>query len=409
MKEIETKDMERLRLYLGFSKKEFSKLLTVSPATYNRYLGKDTVPFKKVGLPLQELLALNKETSVRLTGRIDYIRFRFRTLDWLGVIDEVFGLKKKPFIQYDFGRYGYSAFENFNFINVYHSEKDSEMGTLVEMTGRGCREFEWYLENEQNGRTWQEVLEAALAYAKRKSKSPEEAADFLKITRLDVSLDETYNKEEGNYNLYQLKEKKERGLIQSKMRSFKFIDGETQNRADGCSVYFGSRQSAVLLNFYEKDFEQVRQSKVSLDTIRELYGYKNRYEVRMFGDKSHDFLLEWCYQREDMARKAVGVINDKLHVYARKGKRLVLDPDWYKLMGSLKACQFVTAPQEVAIAEKQYRWYERVVAGTRKFLEEVEAVTGSGRLAEIEAYAEIPEKRLKELEWLQDGSKEVAV
>ncbi|MBZ2071889.1 replication initiation factor domain-containing protein, partial [Streptococcus sanguinis] len=283
------------------------------------------VPFKKVGLPLQELLALNKETSVRLTGRIDYIRFRFRTLDWLGVIDEVFGLKKKPFIQHDFGRYGYSALENFNFINVYHSEKDSEMGTLVEMTGRGCREFEWYLENEQNGRTWQEVLEAALAYAKRKTKAPEEAADFLKITRLDVSLDEGYNKEEGNYNLYQLKEKKERGLIQSKMRSFKFIDGETQNQADGCSVYFGSRQSAVLLNFYEKDFEQAHQSKVSLETIRELYGYKNRYEVRMFGDKSHDFLLEWYYQREDMARKAVGVINDKLHVYVRKGKRLVLD------------------------------------------------------------------------------------
>ena len=197
-------------------------------------------------------------------------------------------------------------------------------------------------------------------------------------------------------------------MIQSKMRSFKFIDGETQNQADGCSVYFGSRQSSVLLNFYEKDFEQAHQSKVSLETIRELYGYKNRYEVRMFGDKSHDFLLEWYYQREDMAKKAVGVINDKLHVYAKKGKRLILDPDWYKLMGSLKACQFVTAPQEVAIAEKQYRWYERVVAGTRKFLEEVEAVTGSGRLAEIEEYAEIPEKRLKELEWLQKESKEAA-
>lgn len=408
MKGIETKDMERLRLYLGFSKKEFSRLLTISPATYNRYLGKDTVSFKKVGLPLQELLSLNSTSSVRLTGRIDYIRFRFRTLDWLGVIDKVFGLKKKPFIQYDFGRYGYSMLENFNFINVYHSEKDENMGTLVEMTGRGCREFEWYLKNEQAGRTWQEVVEAALAYAKRKTQSQEGAADFLKITRLDVSLDETYNKD-GNYNLYKLKVKKEQGLIQSKMRSFKFIDGETQNQADGCSVYFGSRQSSVLLNFYEKDFEQAHQSKVSLETIRELYGYKNRYEVRMFGDKSHDFLLEWYYQRQDMAKKAVGVINDKLHVYAKKGKRLILDPDWYKLMGSLKACQFVTAPQEVAIAEKQYRWYERVVAGTRKFLEEVEAVTGSGRLAEIEEYAEIPEKRLKELEWLQKGSKEAAV
>lgn len=71
-----------------------------------------------------------------------------------------------------------------------------------------------------------------------------------------------------NYDLFELKEKVEQGLVDTTFRNFDFTGGivvkSGQRLNKGLSLYFGSRQSPFYLNFYQKDYELAKKKKYLL-------------------------------------------------------------------------------------------------------------------------------------------------
>ena len=377
------KELKRIRRHLGFSLKEFSALLDVNYNTYKKIeIGERELP--KVSQKKFQRLFFNQQKlkGTRLEGKIDYLRVRFKTLDYKTIIDKVLRLGEKQFSEQKKGLYSYHYKIEFQNINIYWSENDHHMGTLVEFSGAGCRQFEYYLQTEQK-RDWKDFVCSCVSFAQKSTASPEAAADFLKFTRLDIALDELYNPE-GNYPLPDLKDRYEKGLIETKAKSFQLVDKSSGSQSQGKSFYFGSRNSPVFFNFYEKDLEQAGKLDVPVEFVREYYQFKNRYEVRLNDEAANQFVKEWAESYQfDVAGRAVGLINDKIHVYKQTRGGRQLDSDWYALMGSYEAFKFVMCPELCEIGVKEYRWIERSVARTLKRVLMLEEIRGVKKLSQI--------------------------
>ncbi|WP_413474127.1 replication initiation factor domain-containing protein [Streptococcus parauberis] len=396
---MEFKEFENARLSLGLSVGDTCALVDSNKRSYARWRNKGDVPDEKFEL-LIETTKISKDDNKQLTASIDYLRVRFRTCQFQRIINEVIGLGNKPFISEVYSRYGYTGFESFNHINLYYAVDDDQQGTLIEMTGQGCREFEWYLINEQK-RSWTDFLKKCYEFSSSFEDKHFDRKDFVRFTRIDIALDEHYS-EIGNYDLGRLNEKKEAGLISRKAKKYRFIDGESNKKSDGKTIYFGTRQSDVMLSFYEKDYEQCAKLKLELSTYHKLYGLKNRYEIRLNGDASNKFIFDHIHKKTDIGLEAIKVLNYQLQVFEMKDSRRVLDVEWYSIFGVTDVVKFEMKPKYFPIGEKEYQWYERSVAGVRKRLEIIENITGKSRLEEIDELAEVKEKFRPQLDYLAE-------
>lgn len=396
---MEFKEFENARLSLGLSVGDTCALVDSNKRSYARWRNKGDVPNEKFEL-LIETTKISKDDNKQLTASIDYLRVRFRTGQFQRIINEVMGLGNKPFISEVYSRYGYTGFESFNHINLYYAVDDDQQGTLIEMTGQGCREFEWYLINEQK-RSWTDFFKKCYEFSSSFEDKHFDRKDFVRFTRIDIALDEHYS-EIGNYDLGRLNEKKEAGLISRKAKKYRFIDGESNKKSDGKTIYFGTRQSDVMLSFYEKDYEQCAKLKLELSTYHKLYGLKNRYEIRLNGDASNKFIFDHIHKKTDIGLEAIKVLNYQLQVFEMKDSRRVLDIEWYSIFGVTDVVKFEMKPKYFPIGEKEYQWYERSVAGVRKRLEIIENITGKSRLEEIDELAEVKEKFRPQLDYLAE-------
>ncbi|GAB6698027.1 replication initiation factor domain-containing protein [Streptococcus uberis] len=396
---MEFKEFENARLSLGLSVGDTCALVDSNKRSYARWRNKGDIPNEKFEL-LIETTKISKDDNKQLTASIDYLRVRFRTCQFQRIINEVMGLGNKPFISEVYSRYGYTGFESFNHINLYYAVDDDQQGTLIEMTGQGCREFEWYLINEQK-RSWTDFFKKCYEFSSSFEDKHFDRKDFVRFTRIDIALDEHYS-EIGNYDLGRLNEKKEAGLISRKAKKYRFIDGESNKKSDGKTIYFGTRQSDVMLSFYEKDYEQCAKLKLELSTYHKLYGLKNRYEIRLNGDASNKFIFDHIHKKTDIGLEAIKVLNYQLQVFEMKDSRRVLDIEWYSIFGVTDVVKFEMKPKYFPIGEKEYQWYERSVAGVRKRLEIIENITGKSRLEEIDELAEVKEKFRPQLDYLAE-------
>lgn len=108
-------------------------------------------------LPSSDLLSelvdmlerFNPELPLELL--FDYVRIRFPTTNPEGVIENILKLKMKYMLHEDYAFYSYEEQYIFGDIAVMVSH-DIEKGVLIEMKGKGCRQFEHFLLAQR--RTW---------------------------------------------------------------------------------------------------------------------------------------------------------------------------------------------------------------------------------------------------------------
>ncbi|WP_306437137.1 helix-turn-helix domain-containing protein, partial [Clostridioides difficile] len=89
----------------------------------------------------------------------DYVRIRFPTLDIQHVIKDILKLNVDYMLHEDFGHYKYTEHYYIGDVFVYTSQ-DKEKGVLLELKGKGCRQFESYLLAQE--RSWYDFLMDAL-------------------------------------------------------------------------------------------------------------------------------------------------------------------------------------------------------------------------------------------------------
>ena len=307
---------------------------------------------------------LHRKPKADITAMIDYLVIRVKTLNYKKFINEVLKIPDYYFEQGQSGGNGYPFRVEYGEIKVFYHNENIDMGARIEFKGGACRLFETFLE-EQN-RTWQDFLKDVIDYSFETTRingvdDPIEARKFLKFKRLDIALDERFN-EKGNYKLMDLWEKVRKGQIEMKLKGFrpeeefKMSDGFLKSL--GISLYFGSIQGFIRFNFYEKDLEQAFRRNIPVEDVQEIFGFKNRYEIRLKDDKAFQVIEDfvgWGKTPETLYDLGVGIIMDYLQVFDETGRP---DSSWYEVFGQGKKYKFITQPK-IESLEKRRAWFDR--------------------------------------------------
>lgn len=378
------------------SQKDVGKIVGVSRQFISNVLaGKKSLSPEKKKI-LLDYLSYN--SKYELETSVDYLRIRLKTLKWFEVIEDLLLMDSNLFNVDVSSMHNYNMSMSYGSIRILRHTENIDMGTLVEFNGGGCREFEQELKDQN--RTWKQFFQDCFHFSMNQKKVTdfEDLDDYLKFTRLDLATDEMYSKK-GNYDLRKLYDKMLSGQIQTPFRqfssneSFLYRDGEFIST--GLSLYFGSRKSkSIYINFYEKDKEQSMARDLYLDEIHELYGYKNRYEVRLFSDKATQVIFDFWYNDIPLQNLAGQIISHYLDIKDDKGS---WDIEWLNVFGSDKSYGFVNKPREVSF-EKTDKWLESSVFPALKGSMERDRLIGSTYIQDKLNETEIPEKRQKMLE-----------
>ena len=324
------KELREKRIAYGISQGRLAVASGITREYLNKIESGKMKPSKELLETLhKELARFNPEAP--LTMLFDYVKIRFPTLDIQHIIKDILKLNINYMLHEDYGHYSYTEHYSLGDIFIYTSA-DEEKGVLLELKGRGCRQFESYLLAQQ--RSWYDFLMDALV-------------DGGVMKRIDLAI----NDHTGILDIPELAEKCRKREYIGKSRSYKFYQsGELiKHREDdreymGRTLYLGSLKSDVYFCIYEKDYEQY----VKLGTPLE----------------------------EPDKRKNDWKLNDR----------------WAWFIGDNRQSLKLTTKPEPYTLDRTLRWVQRQVAPTLKMLKKIDKGNGTDYMETIEQQAKLTEK-----------------
>ena len=311
----------------------------------------------------------------------DYVRIRFPTLDIQHVIRDILKLNIDYMLHEDYGHYKYTEHYYLGDVFVYTSQ-DEEKGTLLELKGKGCRQFESYLLAQ--GRSWYDFLMDALI-------------EGGVMKRLDLAI----NDRAGILDIPDLTAKCNREECVSLFRSFKsYASGELvkhneQDKAGmGHTLYIGSLKSEVYFCCYEKNYEQY--AKLGIPTSEA--PIKNRFEIRLKDERAY-YAVRELLTHYDAEQTAFSIINHYIRFVDREPEKRKTDwklnDRWAWFIGKDRPPIKLTTDPEPYTLERTLGWISRQVAPTLKMLKKIDAGNDTHYLKEIEDNAKLTEKHLQ--------------
>ena len=370
-------DFADRRLQYGVSQTKLAVMAGISREHLNRIeSGKVAVTEEMKVKLLEALEKFNLEAP--LTMLFDYVRIRFPTLDIGHIIKDILQLNIHYMIHEDFGHYSYTEHYYIGDIFVYTSP-DEEKGVLLELKGKGCRQFESYLVAQE--RSWYDFLMDTLL-------------EGGVMKRLDLAI----NDRAGILDIPELTEKCNREECISVFRSFKsYASGELirkqeQDKAGmGHTLYIGSLKSEVYFCCYEKNYEQY--AKLGIPVSEALI--KNRFEIRLKNERAY-YAVRDLLTHYDAERTAFSIINRYLRfVDIEEDKRREdwkLNDRWAWFIGKGREPLKLTTQPEPYTLSRTLNWIARQVAPTLKMLKRIDAGNNTEYLKNIEQHAKLTEK-----------------
>lgn len=389
---VNASKLKAIRLDLDFNQRQMSGLLGINYSTYKMYeQGKRSVPEE---LLKQLYTIMSRKIDYRLEGSIDWLKIRFKTLDYESVIREVLQMEISDFYDSEKTFYGYQDMVTYGNIRVLfsHDDKKIEEGTLIEFTGLSCREFELVLMHQK--REWWEFLASAISFAE-KYRNHRELDDFISFNRLDLALDELYREDGENIDLHDFKARIYSNDIKvNVVNGIHFTEGLKRVKGrwvnEGLTIYFGSRQSDVYIRFYQKDYEQALKLNTTPDYINHVYGLKNRYEIELHGSKAMQVVMDYIAGME-FGEIGVKILNKYFEVYNEDGS---LDLLWQELVGLTGGYKFVTKPRRYDYSRSK-KWVHKSVSGTLLLMQFEAYLKKRDLIGEVVEEANFSEKQEK--------------
>lgn len=294
---------------------------------------------------------------------LDYVRVRFRTTNYLHVIEDILRIRAKHMIREAHAFYGYGA--QFYIGNVVVMVSDDEKkGCLLELKGQGCRQFEGYLICQ--GRTWFDFLQ-------------ELWNENVAIKRIDIAI----NDRAGILDIPELMGKLRRREYSSIFHQYKFYESgmlsgmqEEDVEAMGNTLYIGSMKSDIYFCIYEKDYEQyVKLGKEIIDA-----DIRNRFEIRLKEDRAEK-AVEDMIAHGNAGKTAFGIINRYLEFLtpdAHKERRFwKTDIRWERFIDQEAKCLRLTiSPLKQDLLGDKLNWITRQCAPTLKAIRMLDASLG---------------------------------
>lgn len=313
----------------------------------------------------------------------DYVRLRFDTHDVKHVIEDILKIKMKYMLYEDYAFYGYLAKYIFSHIQVMISTEEDEKGTLIELKGQGCREFESLLVAQ--GRSWFDFFMQC-------------EKENVHYKRIDLAI----NDKVGILSIPYLAEKCRRRELTSKFRSFqelgsgKFAE-ESEEQFVGTTLYIGSLKSDIYFCFYEKNIEQMIKNGVSLEEAK----IKNRYEVRLKNDRAYHAIQDLLIYR-NCEQTVFNIIYSYivfLEVNKKKKKsKWKMDAVWAHFMGeNREQLKLTTDPKPVELNQTM-AWLRKQVAPTLKMLLLIDRENNTNKINELLNETNLSKKHEKMIE-----------
>jgi len=368
--------MEKRNTY-GVSQKRLALMAGISREHLNRIEAGKVNLTNDMKLKLLEALEkFNPEAPLFLL--FDYVRIRFPTLDIQHIIKDVLKLNINYMLHEDFGFYSYTEHYYLGDIFVFTSA-DEEKGVLLELKGKGCRQFESYLLAQE--RSWYDFLMDTLL-------------EGGVMKRLDLAI----NDRAGILDIPDLTAKCNREECVSVFRSFKsyasgeLIKKQEQDKAGmGHTLYIGSLKSEVYFCCYEKNYEQY--AKLGIPVSEALI--KNRFEIRLKNERAY-YAVRDLLTHYEAERTAFSIINRYIRfVDMEEDKRREdwkLNDRWAWFIGKGREPLKLTTQPEPYTLSRTLNWIARQVAPTLKMLKRIDAGNNTDYLKNIEQNAKLTEK-----------------
>ena len=385
-------DFADRRLQYGVSQTKLAVMAGISREHLSRIeSGKVAVTEEMKVKLLEALEKFNPEAP--LTMLVDYVRIRFPTLDIGHIIKDILQLNIQYMIHEDFGHYSYTEHYYIGDIFVYTSP-DEEKGVLLELKGKGCRQFESYLLAQE--RSWYDFLMDALV-------------DGGVMKRLDLAI----NDHTGMLDIPELTEKCRNEECVSVFRSFKsyasgeLVKHEEQDKAGmGYTLYIGSLKSEVYFCVYEKSYEQYIKLGIPIEEAP----IKNRFEIRLKNERAY-YAVRDLLTYYDAERTAFSIINRYVRFVDKKADKKrsdwKLSVRWAWFIGENREPLKLTTKPEPYTLDRTLRWIQRQVDPTLKMLETITAKTGIDYLKEIRKSTKLTEKHYKIIEQQTTSTEDV--
>ena len=358
-------NLEARRKSYGVSQNEYVETAGISRGYYGMLLIGKKRATKKLLEHLEMVLEIfNPDKEMEIL--FDYVRIRFATTDERRVIEDVMNIRMQYMIEEAHSFYGYGRQYIYGDITVMVSP-EHEKGILLELKGKGCRQFEAFLKVQK--RTWYDFFRTAR----------EMGAVFK---RIDIAI----NDRAGILNIPELAEKCRRDECITIFHSFKdYQSGELiRNREEdaasmGNTLYLGSLKSEIYFCIYEKDYEQYIKNGTPLDEAET----KNRFEIRL-KDERAERAMDDLLEMEDVACTAYSIINHYVRFVdadpEQERRNWPLNERWvWFLNGQYRSIKLTTKPEEYTL-DRTLLWLTRQVAPSLKMVQKLDDLRGT-RLA----------------------------
>lgn len=403
-KQVRGIELKRFRKELGLKQQELAKKLEIKQSLISMIeSGKRTIS-KELEKKIIEELHLSGGTA-SVEAKIDFLRVRFKTLDVQTIIEKLLHMEMIWFTHEPRGFYHYTETFSYGSIRLFRNPENTNMGIMLDLSGEGCRQLEEIFE-EDNNRSWTEFFRSLYdddIFGKN-------IVVDTKITRIDIALDELIVDGQKNFDLYLLKEKMEQGLVSTTFKNFDFNGGFAYEGGKmvnkGLSLYFGSRQSPLYFNFYQKDFELARKESMSVEESRERYRIKNRYEIRLSDEKAFLFVEYFLSSGESLDWLVKEIVNASLTVYEIEDEMKVYCQEWYNVIDKLEGLKLSVQGEKPSI-EKTLRWLSNYLAPSLKMIKLIDNYLGTNELMERIDFAELKEKHEELIEQVCVGAKDL--
>lgn len=339
------------------------------------------VPSHDLAMKLNETLEqFNPEAPLSLL--VDYVRIRFPTTKVEKIIEEILRLKFSYMLHEDYAFYGYQEQFVMGDIIVMLSA-DKAKGVLLELKGRGCRQFERFLLAQS--RSWYDFF-----------------IDALAVGGVTKRLDLAINDHTGILNIPDLIEQCKGEECISLFRSFKsYQSGELVRRNEkedmGNTLYIGSVKSEVYFCVYEKDYEQY----IKLGILPEDADTKNRFELRLKNDRAL-FAIRDLIKFRNVEKTTFAIINRYLRFAVKEKKKRrsqwKLQEKWAWFIGKNRQELRLTTKPEPYTLERTFRWLGRQVAPTLKMGELLDVINDTTKIKDMVNKAELSDRHKKIIE-----------
>ncbi|WP_442855478.1 MobT family relaxase [Clostridium sp. Marseille-P2415] len=350
------------------------------------------VPSKELQASILEALErFNPDSPLEML--FDYVRIRFPTLDVKHIVQDVLKLNLSYMLHEDYGFYSYAEHYSLGDIFVLVSP-ELEKGVLLELKGRGCRQFESYLLAQE--RSWYEFFMDCLV---------EEGV----MKRLDLAI----NDKAGILNIPNLTEKCQKEECISVFRSFKsYRSGELVRREEkecmGNTLYIGSLQSEVYFCIYEKDYEQYKKNDIPIEEAE----VKNRFEIRMKNERAYHALRD-LLSYDNPERTAFKIINRYVRFVDRDNTKprsdWQLNEEWAWFIGENRESMKLTTKPEPYSFQRTLSWLSHQVAPTLKVAMKLDELNHTQVVKDIITHAKLTERHRTILKQQAASAKELIV